>query len=1108
MALFRGTRRSLAKGRAITGTTTLTLLTVFLLTALALVPTPTAAVRHHEFKTCSQSSFCRRLRRLSSYVASFSSEKQGNGRDFPSPYSLSTALPLLPEHMSFNMTSSTLKARIFSALYPDEAVFELQLRVHADGTARVRVDDAPGIETHNGWKRYDEAPLWTFENAPEPAALGTVQISQPRPGVTALQWHGIANASDRQEPPTFMAEVQHAPFKVTFLRDGAPQIVLNDRALLHMEHFRPKPDSLPSIQPPSSNDDEKGEQGESDGEDVKLVIQNSKRDVLLSRGYAASDAEKWKGFEVEDEGEWEETFSGRLDTKPKGPEAISLDISFIGYSNVYGIPEHASPLALRSTHGKAEEDYKDPYRLFNLDVFEYEHDSPMSLYGAIPVMHAQKKDEAVSVFWLNAAETWIDIQRDVPSAFAHGSKGAGKAGSSDTQTHWMSESGVLDLLVYLEPAPSTNLALFTAHTGRTALPQLFALGYHQCRWNYLSTADVLQVNERFDKEDIPMDVMWLDIEYSKDHMYGVWNLATFPTPEKMLEGLDAVGRKLVIIIDPHLKRTRDYFLYAEAQDHSVLVQNGPVAAPATRGGEGGGTGEYEGWCWSGSASWLDMFHPSSWQWYKDVYKLPAGGAGGIQANARNLHIWNDMNEPSVFNGPEITCPKDVVHYGGWENRDLHNINGVLFHNNTAQALVERELATGGERRRPFVLSRSFWAGSQRFGAVWTGDNLGDWEHLAISVPMMLSVSLGGMSFVGSDVGGFFGNPSPEMLVRWYQSGIFMPFFRAHAHIDTKRREPYLLDEPLRSHVRDLIKLRYKHLPVWYTAFKESAASGLPVIRPQYLVFPGDTKGFDVDDQYYIGDSGLLVKPPVEEKQENVQIYIADDQPYYHYFSHGVYYPGAGGKYITVPAPLDGTAPLLHQGGSILPIRERERRSAELGSKDPITLIVALGKPASSAQGKAQSQNERATGVLYLDDGQTYEHERGSFIWRRFSWRTDAAQGTHVLAATDESVRRGASSAPHAANAFAQAIKDVRVERIVVLGLEKEPRSIRLVRGGGSNGDGDAAQRSIQWKWSRGATASSGKKLSSLLGDSESKASELVIKDPGALITEDFVIELQ
>lgn len=269
--------------------------------------------------------------------------------------------------------------------------------------------------------------------------------------------------------------------------------------------------------------------------------------------------------------------------------------------------------------------------------------------------------------------------------------------------------------------------------------------------------------------------------------------------------------QLVIIIDPHLARNDDYYLYKEGEKKDIYVK-----MPDNKT-------DYEGWCWSGSASWIDNLNPNFWSWWVTQFSL-AGKK--LKANARNMHFWLDMNEPAIFNGPEITAPKDVKHYGGWEHRDIHNIYSVAYHNASTNAVKQRETP----HHRPFTLARGWWIGTWKAGAIWTGDNLGTWEHLAISVPMILANNIGGMSFCGADVGGFFGNPSPDFLVRWYQAGIFEPFFRAHAHIDTKRREPYLLEEPLKSAVRELIKLRYKMLPMWYSAFKESGHGGLPVLR--------------------------------------------------------------------------------------------------------------------------------------------------------------------------------------------------------------------------------------------------------------------------------------
>ncbi|PWN26815.1 alpha-glucosidase II precursor [Jaminaea rosea] len=1031
---------------------------------LSTLPSPSLAVRPHDFKKCHDSSFCRRLRRLSTYAA--------NTTSFVSPYSLPAS------GLSFDEKTATLTAPITSALYP-EVDFEARFIFHADGTARVQMDEVG--PRYNGWKRYDEAAKWAYDRPFAPAEPGSLKLEMAKndDGKTVVHF-GNEGAS---------LEIVHRPFKATFLREGREQIVLNDRGLLHMEHFRAKK---------AKQEDKNDEASEDDAAaaiDAPSQLVLSRRSNLTSAGHPPHLATAWADFEQTDPGEWEESWAGRQDTKPKGPEALSLDFTFPAKAHLFGLPEHASPLNLRDTRGAKEGDFTDPYRLMNTDVFEYDYDSPMSLYGSVPVVHAQNKDEAVSAFFLSGAETWIDVDRHAQSA----------------RTHWMAESGILDLLVMLSPTPAGNIQKFTELVGRSTAPPTFALGYHQCRWNYNSDSDVLNVQARFDEADIPMDVMWLDIEYSKEHMYGIWDELNFPNPEKMVGDLNERGRKLVIILDPHFKRSKEYWLYSEAQDQKVLVK--------LPGGEDRqGDGEYEGWCWSGSASWVDMFNPKATTWWASQFRLGGSlSSTPIKANARNVHVWNDMNEPAIFNGPEITSPKDVIHHGGWEHRDIHNINGVLFQAGTFKGLQEREGKKEHEKRRPFVLSRSWWVGTQKYGAIWTGDNLGTWEHLAVSVPMILSNNVAGMSFCGADIGGFFGNPSPEMLVRWYQAGIFEPFFRAHAHIDTKRREPYLLDEPYRGHVRGLIRTRYSMLPVWTTAFREAAdeGSGLPVLRPQFLAFPHDEEGLDIDDQYYLGDSGLLVKPAVKEGATSVDVYLADEEPYYHYWTQQVYRRGAGAKAsrrVDVPAPLDETAPLLQRGGSILPIRERVRRAAELGWKDPVTLVVAL-----DGEGKS------ATGVLYLDDGQTYHYKTGAYVWRRFDLER-TKEGEYELRSRDEAALRqeaaGSSSAvsttkgntdashvpPYdASNEFATAIKDVRVEKVVILGLPGDEQVSFSIEASGDISGGSKSAGAISSTFTPGVAAQPAKKKTK--GGAEGTASRLVIKDPKVLVRGDWTIKI-
>lgn len=225
-----------------------------------------------------------------------------------------------------------------------------------------------------------------------------------------------------------------------------------------------------------------------------------------------------------------------------------------------------------------------------------------------------------------------------------------------------------------------------------------------------------------------------------------------------------------------------------------------------------------------------------------------------------------MNEPAVFESTEMTMPRTNVHHGGVEHRDLHNLYGQYQHMATYAGL----LARSGGKKRPFVLSRSFYAGSQRWGAIWTGDNMARWDHLAASGPMLLALGLVGMSFVGADVGGFFGNPTTELLVRWYQAGCMQPFFRAHAHIETQRREPWLFGDETTALIRSALRLRYALLPLWYTAFEEAGRTGVPAMRPMFLEFPAAQDLLTVDDQWMVS-SALLFKPIVAEGAGSVAV---------------------------------------------------------------------------------------------------------------------------------------------------------------------------------------------------------------------------------------------
>lgn len=216
--------------------------------------------------------------------------------------------------------------------------------------------------------------------------------------------------------------------------------------------------------------------------------------------------------------------------------------------------------------------------------------------------------------------------------------------------------------------------------------------------------------------------------------------------------------------------------------------------------------------------------------------------------------------------------KDAIHAGGWEHRDIHNLYGLLVTLGTYEGLMMRSK----HQERPFILTRSVFAGSQRYSAVWTGDNEASWSHLKSVLPMLQQMGLGGIPFVGSDVGGFFKHPSPELLVRWFQVGAYTPFFRQHAHIDTPRREPWLFGEDNLRIIREAISNRYQLLPYWYTLFYQHTQGGAPVLRPLWYEFPSDHNTWGMYQQAMLG-SGMMISPVTEIGQTSQEVYFPEEE---------------------------------------------------------------------------------------------------------------------------------------------------------------------------------------------------------------------------------------
>ncbi|KAF7661004.1 hypothetical protein LDENG_00270350 [Lucifuga dentata] len=868
---------------------------------LAVCLSGTWAVDKGNFKTCDQSAFCKHQRAL----------KPGQ-----SPYrALLETMELTNTRLTLQLINDNNKVHLLLELY----------RLQGNIT-RVKINELKPLKP-----RYEVPDVLIREPPTEPLSL----LSQDENGVV------LSLGAEAQR-----VIVSAQPFRLDIMEGHDVLMSLNSRGLLAFEHLRMRKDTF-SYKVTSTV--------ASVWDNIKWVF-SSQADPETEKKEEADPNQAEAANEEEDKAEdgmWEETFKSHSDSKPNGPSAVSLDFSLPGVEHVYGIPEHADTLKLKTT------DSGDPYRLYNLDVFQYELYNPMALYGAVPVMLAHSTQRTMGIFWLNAAETWVDLSSNTAGKTVFGKMLDYVQGSSETpqtDVRWISESGIIDVFVMLGPTPKDVFAQYASLTGTQAFPPLAALAYHQCRWNYNDQEDVHSVDAGFDEHDIPYDFIWLDIEHTDGKRYFTWDPHKFATPKEMLQGLLEKKRKMVTIVDPHIKVDSSYKIHNEIRSKGFYIKN--------KDG-----GDYEGWCWPGNAGYPDFTQPEMRAWWASMFAYDQ-----YEGTMENLYTWNDMNEPSVFNGPEVTMHKDAVH-GAWEHRDVHNLYGFYVQMATAEGLIQRS----GGVERPFVLTRAFFAGSQRYGAVWTGDNAAEWDHLKISIPMCLSLGLVGISFCGADVGGFFKTPSSELLVRWYQAGAYQPFFRAHAHLDTPRREPWLFGPENTALIRTAVRQRYTLLPYWYQLFYHAYLTGEPVMRPLWVEYPQDPATFAIDDEYLIGRD-LLVHPVTEEGARGVTAYLPGKEEVW--FDVHTFQKHNGAQNLYIPVTIS-SIPVFQRGGSIIPRKLRVRRSSSCMEHDPYTLYVAL------------SLQRTAEGELYMDDGHTFNFQKKEFIHRRLSFTKNILSSTNL-----------------------------------------------------------------------------------------------------------------
>lgn len=539
------------------------------------------------------------------------------------------------------------------------------------------------------------------------------------------------------------------------------------------------------------------------------------------------------------------------------------------------------------------------------------------VYQSIPFFLGMRGGKFYGIFFDNTFRTSFDMGKESDRYYSFGADG-----------------GMIDYYFFYGPGPKKVIERFTELTGRMNLPPKWSIGYQQCRWSYYPESKVRDIAGNFRKRGIPCDVIYLDIDYMDGYRCFTWNNNNFPDPKKMIGDLAADGFKIVTIIDPGIKQDSSYWVYKEGFKGKHFVLNPDSSL-------------FIGPVWPGQCAFPDFANSQARAWWGTLYK-----------NLVNIGVkgfWNDMNEPSVFDVPTKTFPLDVRHNVDGDvqlHSEIHNVYGMQMARGTYEGLRRLD-----PNERPFVLTRAGYAGTQRYSAAWTGDNVSSWEHLAMAIPMCLNFGLSGQPFVGPDIGGFIGTPTGEMYTRWLQYGVFLPLCRSHSVKGSIDKEPWMYGEEFEKINKKYIELRYRLLPFLYTEFYKASVSGIPIMRPLMLEYPDDKTTYRIDTQFMVGED-ILISPVLEAGSKTRWMYLPKGEWYDFWTREKM----EGGKWIDAKAPLD-VIPVFVRAGAVVPLQQVVQYTDQAPA-DPLTYEIFL--------------SSEAKGICYEDDGISFDYQKGNY----------------------------------------------------------------------------------------------------------------------------------
>lgn len=615
-------------------------------------------------------------------------------------------------------------------------------------------------------------------------------------------------------------------------------------------------------------------------------------------------------------------------------EAVGDYTAFVSLTpddHIYGLGEKTGFLDKRG----------ERYTMWNSDVYAPHVPEMEALYQSIPFLTVLNQGASYGLFLDNPGKTVFDMRTHADHAML--------------QT-W---TGEFDLYWIEGPTMKEVLVRYGDLTGRMPLPPKWALGYHQSRYSYMDEKEVLELAHTFRDKEIPCDVIHLDIHYMNGYRVFTFDESRFPNPERMMEELRELGFHIVPIVDPGVKKDPMYAVYMEGVEGDFYCK--------TAEGE-----IYTGPVWPGESAFPDFTESRVRDWWKEKQRFYTDlGIDGI---------WNDMNEPAIFNETK-TMDVHVMHGNEGDRKthgEMHNVYGMCM----SQASYEG-LKALLEGKRPFVLTRAGYSGIQRYAAVWTGDNRSFWEHMSMAMPMVMNLGLSGVPFSGPDIGGFAHHTSGELLARWTQMGVFFPYVRNHSAIDTLRQEPWSFGEEIERICQQYISLRYQWMPYLYHWFYEASKTGLPLMRPLVLEYPNDPQVYNLCDQFMVGDS-VIVAPIYRPNTEWRSVYLPEGE-WIDYWSGERF---AGQQHIHVHAPLEKLPIYVRAGAVLLEGPVRQYAEQEITADHVIASVYLQGRSGVSEL------------HWYEDDGLTFAYEDGQ--WNKMSIQvTETEQTLNVTAKYSE-----------------------------------------------------------------------------------------------------------